>query len=200
MCAVFDEQRLLTLDHQGRLERTPGVECRSPDAIAREFARLVSTELGLIGARIVETPNGHLAMMTFKERSGAAVEFWAGAALRLVSISALYDAAVDALLAPWHDSALVAGAARLVADGACHAAMVIDDTGVTTYGPPTDFPALGGPGFKPEPGARLATRTVHGEFRALSLGGASVMLSVVPGTQHGRRVERWFDALDAALD
>jgi len=199
MCAVFDEERLLTLDHQGHVGRTQGVEARSPDAIARDFERLVSTELSIVGTRTVETPNGCLGIMTLRERTGLAMEFWAGVSLRLDPVSALYDAAIDALLRPWHDSALVAGAARLVAEGACHAAMVIDDTGVTTYGPPTDFPSLG-PGFKPEPGARLATRTVHGEFRALSLGGASVMLSVVSGTQHGRRVERWFDALDAALD
>src|SRR6478752_5140936 len=165
MCAVFDEERLLSLDHQGRVERTPGVELHSADAIVREFERLVSTELGIIGARTVDTPNGHLAIMTLKERSGLSVEFWAGVALRLDPASALYDAAIDALLGPWHDSALVAAAARLVAEGACHAAMVIDNTGVTTYGPSTDFPSLGGPGFKPEPGARLATRTVHGEFR-----------------------------------
>jgi hypothetical protein len=178
----------------------PGLECHAPEAIAREFASLVAAELAVIGGRTVETPNGHLGIMTLKERSGPVVEFWAGVALRADPAEALFDAAVDALLAPWHHSAVVAGAARLVAEGSCSAAMVIDETGVTTYGPPTDFPPLGGPGIKPEPGARLATRTVRGEFRALSLGGASVMLSVVPDTHSGRRVERWFEALDVALD
>ena len=199
MAPVFGEERLLTLDPQGRVQGIPGKQ-HAPEAITREFARLVSAELGVIGARAVETPTGHLAILTVKERSGPAVEFWAGVALRDDPAAALFGAAIDALLAPWHHSAVVAGAARLVAEGTCSAAMVIDANGVTTYGPPTDFPPLGGNGIKPEPGARLATRTVRGEFRALSLGGASVMLSVVPGTQHGRRVERWFDALDVALD
>ena len=49
-----------------------------------------------------------------------------------------------------------------------------------------------------EIGARLAARTARGEFQALSLGGASVMLNLVPTAQHGRRVERWFDALQDA--
>jgi hypothetical protein len=77
--------------------------------------------------------------------------------------------------------------------------MVIDDTGVTSYGPPTDFPPLGARGLEPEAGDRLSARTTRGEFRALSLGGASVMLNVVPGAQNSRRIELWFDALEAAL-
>jgi hypothetical protein len=167
--------------------------------LAHAFEGLVCAELGVIGARTVDTPNGHLAIMTLKERSGPVIELWAGAALRPDPASALCDAAGDALLSDWHDSVIVAGAARLVAAGPCRAAMVIDDTGVTTYGPPTEFPLIGGPGTTPEPGARLAARTGRGEFRALSLGGASVMLNVVPGAQHAHRVERWFAALEAAL-
>jgi len=44
-----------------------------------------------------------------------------------------------------------------------------------------------------------SARTTRGEFHALWLGAASVMLSVVPGPQNGRRIELWFDTLEAAL-
>jgi hypothetical protein len=190
--------RPFALDNHGRVHFEPAIEPLPADTLARAFEGLVCAELGVIGARTVDTPNGHLAIMTLKERSGAAVAFWAGAALRPDPASALCGAAADALLGPWHESVIVAGAARLVAEGTCRAAMVIDDTGVTTYGPPTDFPPLGGPGVTPEPGDRLAARTARGVFRALALGGASVMLNVVPGPHYGRRIEIWFDALEAA--
>ena len=197
MGSVSGRPRALALDDQGRVHGEPGYAPIAPETLTRAFEGLVCAELGVIGTRTVDTPNGHLAIMTLKERSGPVIEFWAGAALRSDPATALCDATADALLRYWHDSVIVAGAARLVAEGTCGAAMVIDDTGVTTYGPPTEFPALG-PGMEPEAGARLAARTARGEFRALSLGGASVMLNVVPGAQHSRRVERWFDALEDA--
>jgi hypothetical protein len=189
----------LALDEQGRVYCEPGEEFEGPKALVCAFEALVCAELGLIGARTVDTPNGYLGIMTLRERSGLSLELWAGAALREDPDTALCDAAADALLGPWHDSAIVAGAARLVADGTCRAAMVIDDTGVTSYGPPTDFPPLSARGLEPGAGDRLAARTTRGEFRALWLGGASVMLNVVPGPQNCRRIELWFDALEAAL-
>ena len=198
MCAM-PPRGPLALDDQGRVRGALSAEPSSPEALTRAFEALVCADLGLIGARTVDTPNGYLGIMTLRERSGSSLELWAGAALRADAGTALCDAAADALLAPWHDSAIVAGAARLVAEGTCRAAMVIDDTGVTSYGPPTDFPPLGARGLEPEAGDRLAARTTRGEFRALSLGGASVMLNVIPGPQNGRRIELWFDAIEAAL-
>jgi len=195
---VFGSRGLLALDGQGRVRGEAEPELHSPEALARAFAALMCAELGLIGARTVDTPNGSLGIITLRERSGPLLELWAGAALRSDRDAALRDATADALLAPWHHSAIVAGAARLVANGTCRAAMVIDDAGVTSYGPPTDFPPLGARGMAPEAGDRLVARTMRGEFHALSLGGASVMLNVVPGAQNGRRVERWFDALEDA--
>jgi hypothetical protein len=190
----------LALDDQGRVHGEPGLDPVAPELLTRAFEGLLCAELSVIGARTVDTPNGHLAILSLKERSGPVVELWAGAALRTDPATAMCDAASDALLGHWHESVVVAGAARLVAEGTCRAAMVIDDRGVTTYGPATDFPPLEGPGRSSELGARLAARTQRGEFRALSLGGASVMLNVVPGAQHARRVERWFDALEAARE
>ena len=198
MVSMSGPPRALALDDQGRVQGEPGLDAPPPEALTRAFEGLLCAELGVIGARTVDTPNGHLAIMTLKERSGPVIELWAGAALRSDPATALCDAAADALLGFWHDSVIVAGAARLIAEGTCRAGMVIDDRGVTTYGPPTEFPPLDGPGRSSEPGARLAARTARGEFRALSLGGASVMLNVVPGVQHARRVERWFDALEDA--
>jgi hypothetical protein len=188
----------LSLDDQGGVHGDPGSGPIAPETLTRAFEALLCAELSVIAARTVDTPNGHLAIMTLKERSGPTIELWAGAALRPDPATALCDAAADALLGLWHNSVVVAGAARLVAEGTCGAAMVIDERGVTTYGPPTDFPPLDGPGRTSELGARLAARTARGEFRALSLGGASVTLNVVPSVQHERRVERWFDALERA--
>jgi|RhiMethySRZTD1v2_1073278.scaffolds.fasta_scaffold250949_2 hypothetical protein len=199
MRPVFGSGGLLALDGQGRVHAERDAEPTSPEALARAFGALVCAELGVIGARTVDTPSGCLAIITLRERSGPLLELWAGTALREGRDIALRDAAVDALLAPWHHSAIVAGTARLVADGACRAAMVIDDAGVTSYGPPTEFPPLGARGMEPEAGDRLVARTTRGEFHALWLGAASVMLSVVPGPQNGRRIELWFDTLEAAL-
>jgi hypothetical protein len=198
MQSVLGAQRLLAIDDQGRVQSAPGPEPLPPDVLTRAFEALVCARLGVIGARTIATPNGHLGIMTLRERSGTALEFWAGAALRTDPASALCDAAADALLGRWHHSVIVAGAARLVAEGVCRAAMVIDDTGVAAYGAPTDFPPFSGPRLTPEPGARLAARTARGEFRALSLGASSVMLDMVPGTQNGRRIQHWFDALEMA--
>ena len=134
-----------------------------------------------------------------KEWTGKALEFWAGTALRADESSAISDAAYDALLSPWRGSVITAGAARLVANGTCRAAMVVDDSGVSTFGPADNFPPLGGRGVTPEPGARLAVRTPTGDFRALSLGAASVMLLITPRWTGARRVEEWFDLLENAL-
>jgi len=199
MRAVFDPQGLVALDEQGRVHAKRDAEPASTEALIRAFEGMVCAELRLIGSRTVETPSGYLAIITLRERSGSLLELWAGAALRDDRDTALRDAAADALLAPWHDSAIVAGAARLVAEGTCRGAMVIDDAGVTSYGPTTEFPPLGARGMEPEAGDRLVARTMRGEFHALSLGGASVMLNVVPGGQNARRIELWFDALEAAM-
>ena len=168
--------------------------------LERGFSELLCTQLTVLGARTVETDYGYLAMVTVKESNGSTTEFWAGAAHRADQSTARGDAATDALLTHWHGSVVVAGAARLVRSGACRAAMVIDDAGVTTYGPATEFPLFDGPGISSEPGARLAAHTSRGEFRALSLGVASAMLNVVPGGMNARRVDEWFNALEAALD
>src|SRR4029078_362663 len=132
----------LALDAQGRVHRDSGVAAVAPGALPRAFEALVCAELRLIGARTVDTPNGYLSIMTLRERSGLALELWGGAALRDDPDTARCDAAADALLGPWQDSAIVAGAARLVAEGTCRGAMAIDDDGVTSYGPTTEVPAL----------------------------------------------------------
>jgi hypothetical protein len=199
MPAVSDPPGALALDDQGRVDGNPDSAPNAPEAIARAFEALLCAELGIIGARTVDTPNGHLGMMTLREGNGTSLAFWAGTALRADRAAALRDAAIDAVLGAWHGSVIVAGAARLVAEGTCRAAMVIDDRGVATYGPTTEFPPFGTRGAPPQPGARLAARSTRGEFQALSLGGASVMLNVVPGEQHALRVESWFDELEAAL-
>src|SRR4051812_21512720 len=138
--AVFDLQGLVALDDHGRIHTKRDAEHASPKALTRVFEALVCAELRVIGARTVDTPSGCLAIITLRERSGPLLELWAGAALRNDRDTALRDAAADALLAPWHNSAIVAGAARLVAEGTCRGAMVIDDAGVTSYGPTTEFP------------------------------------------------------------
>lgn len=160
------------------------------------YPDLLCADLTPLAARTVPTPTGHLGIYTAKEWTGRALEFWAGAALRSDPETALADAAADALLAPWNGSVLVAGAARLVASGQCRAAIVTDPTGVTTFGSVDQFPPLGGIGVNPEAGARLAVRTPAGDFRALSLGDATVMLHLTPGWEGARRVEEWFDVLE----
>jgi hypothetical protein len=199
MAFVSGSRGLIALDDQGRLHAKHDAAPCSPEALTRAFEAVICAELGVIGARIVDTPNGYLGIMALRERTGSSLELWAGAALREDPETALRDAAADALLRSWHESALVAGAARLVAEGSCRAAVVIDDGGITSYGPPTEFPPLGARGLTPEAGDRIAARTTRGEFRALSLGAASVMLNVVPGVQNGRRIEVWFDTLETAL-
>ena len=175
---------------------------RSPNKrrqLNRAYSAFLCADLSLLGSRTAPTASGHIGVLTMKEWTGKALEFWAGAALRDDESTALCDAAYDALLAPWRGSVLVAGAARLVANGNCRAAMVMDDSGVTTFGPAEQFPPLGGQGVTPEPGARLAVRTPTGDFHALSLGAASVMLLITPGWSGARRVEEWFDVLENAL-
>src|SRR3954468_19469346 len=190
----------LSINDAGRVSAAlPAEPFEDEMFLERGFGALLCTELSVLGARTVQTESGHLALITLKERGRSSVEFWAGAAHRPDAAEALGDAATDALLRDWHDSVLVAGAARLVAESTCRAAMVLDDAGVTTYGPATEFPPLGARGMEPEAGDRLAARTTRGEFRALSLGGASVMLNVAPGAQNTRRIDVWFHALEAAL-
>lgn len=184
------------MDVNGRLTRSPSTW---DGEIGSAFARLLCADLSLLGSRTAPTATGHLGVLTLKEWTGRSLEFWAGAALRADESSALCDAAYDALLAPWGGSVIVAGAARLVANGTCRGAMVSDDTGVTTFGPVENFPPLGEQGATPEPGARLAVCTPAGDFHVLSLGAASVMLLITPGWTAARRVEEWFDVLDDAL-
>jgi hypothetical protein len=199
MMGAMDRGRgLLVLDERGRVRATAAAEIPPREDLARAFEALVCAQFSVIGARTVDTPNGYLGILTLRERSGTALEFSVGVALRPDPATALCDAAIDAVLGPWQDSVIAAGAAHLVTEGTCRAAMVIDDTGVATYGSATDFPRFGVRGMTPEPGSRLAVRTPRGEFRALSLGGATVMLNMVPGAQNGRRIERWFDALEDA--
>jgi len=190
----------LSIDASGRVSAALRAETLEDETfLARGFGALLCTQLSVLGARTVQTESGHLALITLTERGGSSVEFWAGSAHRPDAAQALGDAATDALLRDWHHSVLVAGAARLVTASSCRAAMVIDDAGVTAYGPATEFPPLAARGMEPEAGDRLAARTTRGEFRALSLGGASVMLHVMPGAQNSRRIDLWFDALEAAL-
>lgn len=93
------------------------------------YAGLLCADLSLLGGRAVATTTVHLGILTLKEWTGRALEFWA--------------------------------------DATCRAAMVIDDTGVTTFGPAENMPTLGGQG-------------------------------VTPGWAGARRVEEWFDLLEAA--
>jgi hypothetical protein len=177
--------------------RTPS----DPSAAAfdRAYSALLCAELVVLGLRTTTTASGNLGVVTFKERTGRTVEFWAGAALRPDEQSAVEAAVHDALLTPWNGSVLAAGSARLVNAGVCRAAKVVDEHGTTTFGPTDGFPPLGGIGVTPEPGTRLAVRTPAGDFRALSLRAASVMLLVAPGWTGARRVEQWFDVLEDAL-
>jgi len=165
-------------------------------AIAQAYSPLICAELTVLAARLITTPVGHLAVVTAKERTGGMLEFWAGAALRADPETALADATGDALLRPWGGSVLVAGAARLVADGTCTAARISDDRGVAIVGRAIEFPPINANGARPEPGARLAVRTRAGDFLALCLQDASVMLHLAPGWNHAHRVDSWFDMLD----
>src|SRR4051794_13157504 len=128
----------IALDDAGRLIPTEAFRGRAKGELdteagllTRQLAFLLGTGFGVLGCRSVAVEAGHLAMVTLREHAGCSLEFWAGAALRAEPSAALFDATTDAILGPWHDSVIVGGAARLVAESACRAAMVIDDAGVT---------------------------------------------------------------------
>jgi len=161
-----DGARRVALDEQGRVADTalaPLPDGNEVAELSRLLAELLCAELSVLGARTVPTLTGHLGIVTMKERTAGSLEFWAGAALRPDPAPALRDAACDALLADWRGSVAVAGAARLVADGTCRSAVVLDDSGVTRFGQAHEIPQLGGLGVAPEAGARLAVRTAAGE-------------------------------------
>jgi hypothetical protein len=169
------------------------------DQLNQTFGLLLCADLTVLGARTLATHTAHLALVAVKERTVSAIDFWAGSALRDGHDHALRDALCDALLTRWHGSFLAGGVARLVADRTCRAAIVHDDTGTRTFGTAGEIPPLTGRHDILEPGARLAVRTPDGDFRGISFGSATVLLSVTPGWDTARRVEDWFDRLEAAM-
>jgi hypothetical protein len=189
------------LDQTGRLTcaATNGSGGLAAPELVSRFGALLCANLGVVGSRVLPTATAHLAILTISERTGDMLEFWAGVALRPDPATALHDAAIDALLGPWSESVLVAGAARLVAAELCAAALITDNCGTTSIGTPDAVSPLTRFSLEPTAGQRLAAKDDEGEFRGLSLGSATIVCGLADDPTASRRVEKWFDVLETSL-
>jgi hypothetical protein len=190
------------LDADGRVDpNTPALIAlgTSSEALRALHARLLCADLTVLGSRTIEMTSAHISLFTVAERIGSRLGFSAGTAVRPSPATATVAAVYDALLARWDGSVLRGGATRLVLEGTCRGAMVVDADGTHSYGVLDGMSPMVQFRDATEPGDQLAVGTPAGDFRAFSAGKASVVLAL--GSTRGGvpRTEQWLDDLDAAL-